>query len=411
MAAPAQQDDSSKSTPALVAPRVALFTGSYNHIADGVSLTLNRLVKHLEEQGAEVLIFAPTISNPPIQHNGTLVPVPSVSAPGRPEYRVSRGFPRHLQDQLKAFKPNLVHVATPDVLGYQAMRWAYRNDVPLVSSYHTHFASYLKYYGLSILEGTLWRYLRWFYRKCQQIYVPTPSMKAVLEANGITKGLLLWPRGVKTERFQPAKRSLEWRRDLGIEDDEVVVTFVSRLVWEKSLDVYADVIEGLEAQGLRHRALIVGDGPAREELAQRLTKALFVGYQKGDDLARAYASSDLFLFPSETETFGNVTLEAMASGLPCVCADATGSNALVRHNQTGFLAPPRESDTFLDYTARLVQHASLRTQMGKAARDRALEYDWTKILGLIPNYYNCVLNPDAGLPDAASFQPTALLQP
>jgi len=262
---------------------------------------------------------------------------------------------------------------------------------------------------LSLLEGTLWRYLRWFYRKCEQIYVPTPSMKAVLEENGIKDGLLLWPRGVKTERFEPQKRSLEWRRGHGIADDEVVVTFVSRLVWEKSLDVYADVIEGLEAQGLRHRALIVGDGPAREELAERLTNALFVGYQKGEDLARAYASSDVFLFPSETETFGNVTLEAMASGLPCVCADATGSNALVRHEQTGFLAPPRDSAAFLDYTTRLVRDASLRAQMGQAARDRALEYDWSKILGLIPSYYSCVLNPNAGLPDAASFQPTALL--
>lgn len=411
MAVQATEDALSSLSESLVSPRVALFTGSYNHIADGVALTLNRLVAHLESQGAEVLVFGPTIPDPPIQHNGTLVPVPSWSAPGRPEYRLSRGFPKALQERLRAFKPNLVHVATPDILGYKALRWARRNNVPLVSSYHTHFTSYLKYYNLSFLESTVWRYLRWFYRQCEQIYVPTPSMKAVLEAHDIHDGLLLWPRGVETERFHPDKRSLDWRRSLGIADDDVVVTFVSRLVWEKSLDVYADVVDGLTAQGIKLRALIVGDGPARDELEQRLSDAIFVGYQKGEDLARAYASSDVFLFPSETETFGNVTLEAMASGLPCVCADATGSNALVRHDETGFLAPPRTSHMFISYTSRLVQDAALRQSMGIAARQRALEYDWSNILDLIPRYYRDVLNPDANLPEAASFQPRNLLAP
>jgi glycosyltransferase involved in cell wall biosynthesis len=374
--------------------RVALFTGAYNHIADGVSLTLNRLVAHLEEQGAAVRVFAPTVDDPAVDHAGTLVPVRSMPAPGRPEYRITMGLSRSDRQRLRAFRPNLFHVATPDLLGRSARKLARRWGVPLVASYHTHFSSYLKYYGLGLLEGALWAYLRRFYRPCRHVYVPSPSMAEVLRHRGIAGGLRLWQRGVDTTRFHPDRRSLDWRRAQGIADDEVIVTFVSRLVREKGLDVFADVINGLRARGLPHRCLVVGDGPSRADVQAHLPEeAIFTGYLKGDALARAYASSDVFLFPSDTETFGNVTLEAMASGLPTVCADATGSSTLVDDGRTGLLAPSGNASAFLDATARLVTRTHRRRRMGQAARRRARRYDWHAILSRMAGYYDEVLAP------------------
>lgn len=367
--------------------RIALFTGAYNHIADGVSLTLNRLVDYLGHKGAEVRVYAPTVERPALQHAGTLVPVRSIQAPGRPDYRVSLGLSGDAQRDLTGFRPDLFHIATPDFLGLSALRAARSSGTMVVASYHTHFASYLDYYRLGALEGATWAYLRWFYNACRHVYVPTPSMLQVLVQQGITSDLKLWPRGVESDLFNPNKRSLEWRRSQGFADGDVVVTFVSRLVAEKGLRVVVEVAKGLEARGLRHWILIVGDGPERASLGASLPHAVFAGHLKGKDLARAYASSDVFLFPSETETFGNVTLEALASGLPAVVADATGSNALVTDSVTGFLAPPRDSAAFLDRTSRLVENEALRSAMGTAARSSAEKYEWSRILELIVSYY------------------------
>jgi glycosyltransferase involved in cell wall biosynthesis len=367
--------------------RVALFTGNYNHIADGVSLTLNRAVAYLERHGVAVRVFAPTIARPPLRHAGTLVPVPSIPAPGRPEYRVSLGLPRAARASLRDFAPTLLHVATPDVLGVQARGIALARGVPLVGTYHTHFASYLRYYRLGRLEGAVWRYLRWFYAPFAHVYVPTPSMTVVLREHGMSHNLRLWPRGVDTALFHPARRSLDWRRAIGIADEAVAVAFISRLVAEKGVDVYAAVLARLQACGLPVRGLVVGDGPARAAMQARLPGAVFAGHLEGEALARAYASADVFLFPSDTETFGNVTLEAMASGLPAVCAAATGSDALVSPGETGFLAPPRDAGAFLAHAERLVADPALRRRLGAAARARALAYDWEAVLARLLAYY------------------------
>jgi glycosyltransferase involved in cell wall biosynthesis len=256
-----------------------------------------------------------------------------------------------------------------------------------VASYHTHFASYLDYYRLGALEGATWSYLKWFYNQCRHVYVPTPSMLQVLVGQGITTDLRLWPRGVEADLFNPSRRSLEWRRAQGFADGDVVVAFVSRLVTEKGLNVVTDVARRLASRGIAHKILIVGDGPERSSLEASLPNAVFAGHLVREALATAYASSDVFLFPSETETFGNVTLEAMASGLPAVVADATGSNALVEDDITGFLAPPRDSHAFLDRVARLIEHAELRSKMGSAARTAAERYEWSRVLGQIGSYY------------------------
>lgn len=373
--------------------RVALFTGAYNHIEDGVSLTLNRLVAYLEKKGVAVRVFAPTISDPPISHQGTLIPIASVPMPGRKEYRIAYGLTRRARRELQELRPTIVHIATPDFLGRAALLYARAHGIDAVSSYHTHFSSYMKYYDLDFVNKYMWRYLKWFYGNCRQVYVPSPSIAEVLRSHEITEGLLYWPRGVDRERFHPRRRSMEWRRRHGIRDEDVVVSFVSRLVAEKGLDVVEEVGKRLRSCACGHRMLIVGDGPARSNLERQLPEAIFTGHLGGSELATAYASSDVFLFPSETETFGNVTLEAMASGVPAVCADATGSNALVEHGETGYLARPNDAADFEEHVRLLIEDASLRGRMSLASRERSTEYEWDSVLERMYRYYQMLSAP------------------
>lgn len=374
--------------------KVALFTGNYNHIRDGVSLTLNRWVEYLLNSGVEVLVFGPTIENPDLNHVGTLISVPSIKIPGRPEYRITIGFPSLEKNRLEEFKPDIIHIATPDILGFKALRWAKDHNLPLVSSYHTHFTSYLKYYKLHFAEPLGWKYLRWFYSHCKQIYVPTPSMVAELKAHDIGTGndsLRIWARGVDTDLFNPDKRSLEWRKEKGFKDDEVVITFVSRLVLEKNLKIYANVVRKLENNNKNVRSLVVGDGPAKKDMMNMLPKSVFTGFLKGEELAVAYASSDIFFFPSDTETFGNVTLEGMASGLPCLVADAPGSKSLVDHGVNGYMAAVENEKAFYEYAKQLVENDQLREEMSKQSYIKSGDFTWEKINGgLLQNYYELV---------------------
>lgn len=374
--------------------RIALFTGNYNHIQDGVSLTLNRLVEFLLDRNIPVRIFGPTDDDPDIDHVGDFTPVPSIPLPGRSEYRVTVAFPEKIRNKLDDFDPTLVHLATPDLLGFRAMRYAQTSDIQIVSSYHTHFTSYLKYYNLQMLEMLGWKYLVWFYSQCKHIYVPTKSMAEELTRHGITDGIRIWARGVDINLFSPDKRDMEWRRKRGIEDHEGVVTFVSRLVWEKDLQTYVDSVKKLIAGSTSVQPLIVGEGPARRELENMLPEAHFTGFLTGQELARAYASSDVFLFPSDTETFGNVTLEAMASGVPVVVADATGSKSLVEPGVNGYLATPRKPEEFAGKVGQILNNRQQHDSMSKAARQKALAFDWEKVNEeLLQNYYEALKSP------------------
>ena len=366
--------------------RIALFTGNYNHIEDGVSRTLGRLVGYLGEQGHEVLVLGPTIDDP-LDQPGAFLAVPSVAAPGRPEYRVSTRFPAETRRTVERFAPHVVHIATPDVLGHRALSWARGLGIPVVSTYHTHFASYLDYYRLGLAENALWAALRRFYNRCDEVYAPTPTMRDALVAQGIKSTIRVWPRGIELDRFRPQARSEAWRVSHGLLPDDVVVSFVSRLVKEKGLDVFVDVVHRLQTEGLSVRALVVGEGPEREALEDRLPNGVFTGHLGGAEIATAYASSDVFLFPSETETFGNVTLEAMASGLAVVVADAAGSASLVSHGKTGLLCSPRDPGAFTAAVRRFATDSDLRAMLGAAAREDALTYDWSEVLGQIERYY------------------------
>jgi phosphatidylinositol alpha 1,6-mannosyltransferase len=375
--------------------RVALFTGNYNYIKDGVALTLNRLVRYLESRNIPVLIFAPVGPAPAFESAGELVPVPSIPIPFRPEYRISLGLPRSAREKLAAFKPTLFHIAVPDILGYRALKLADEWKVPVVASYHTRYDTYLKSYGLTFLEDIGKKYLRWFYSKCRQVYPPSESMAAILKDEGLAQNIRIWSRGVDSTLFDPARRSMDWRRSHGINDDEVVVAYVGRLVKEKNTALLARVFTTLNNRGVPFRGLIVGNGPEEAAMKAALPDAVFAGFLHGETLATAYASSDIFFFPSESETFGNVTLEAMASGLPSVCADASGSRSLVIEGETGFLAPAASEAALVDHLAKLIADESLRSRMAQAARARALEFNWERSLSELCSNYAEVLNSPA----------------
>ncbi len=375
--------------PLRVAPlRVALVTSSYNFIADGVALTLNRLVGYLLSQGVEVLVFAPVAPEPAFAHQGEISAVPSLPLPGRPEYRMAFGLGGAAKRAMLDFAPDIIHIAVPDLLGRAALAFARRHGIPAVASYHTRYETYLKHYWyLAPLEGLLTGILRRFYGRCREVYVPSDSTREALLADGLADNFKPWPRGIDAARFSPARRSAAWRAAHGIGADELVVLHVSRLVREKRLDT---LTAALKALAVPHRVVIVGDGPDRGYAEQELPRAIFTGFLGGDALAAAYASSDLFIFPSDSESFGNVTLEAMASGLPCVCADATGSRSLVVDGETGFLAGASDPAAFTAHLTRLARDPGLRIRMGEAGRARALTFSWEETLARMLGYYRAL---------------------
>ena len=373
--------------------RVALFSGNYNYVMDGPVRALNMLVAHLEARGHEVLVFAPTTDAPAFEHSGTLVSVPSVALPGkRSEYRLGLGLHGALRRQLDAFAPNLVHIAAPDYTGFMALKYAEKNAITPVASFHTRFDTYPRYYGAAWLEKHVTAYMRNFYGRCEHVYAPSHSMADELRADGFGSDIRLWTRGVDGGLFNPAKRDMAWRRSIGFADDDVVIVFVGRVVLEKGIDVFADAVLRAGEQNPKVRALVVGEGPERKRFEEKLPSGVFVGYQQGEGLARAYASADVFFNPSITETFGNVTLEAMSCGLPSVCASASGSLSLVEDGATGFLSPP--ADGAAGYAAKLLDlaaDAGRRQAFGAAARARAEDFSWPAILDdLIENYRQAI---------------------
>jgi glycosyltransferase involved in cell wall biosynthesis len=377
--------------------RLALITSSYNYIADGVALTLNRLVAHLQHQGARVLVAAPVGRSAAVDHVGELAPAPSAPIPFRSEYRLALGLTPALRRRLEAFDPTVVHVATPDLLGHQALTFARARGIPVVASYHTRYEAYLKDYGLAFLEDAVGKWIRRFYAACDEVYVPSASMAGHLREAGFADNVRLWPRGVDTDRFHPHKRDHRWREALGAGAATPMIVYVGRLVREKRLDTLIGALSRLARSGAPHRAVIVGDGPDRAALERALPGAAFTGFLTGETLATAYASADIFLFPSDTESFGNVTLEAMASGLPAVVADATGSRCLVDHGLTGFLAAPGDGAAFAAALARLAADSALRARMGAAARQSSLAFSWDRTMAAILQRYQALAGHDRAL--------------
>ena len=359
--------------------RVALFTGNYNYVRDGANQALNRLVGYLLGQGAAVRIYSPRVEKPAFPSFGKVIGVPAIPLPGRAEYRLPLFIPPRVRRDIKRFEPNILHVASPELLGLRAVSYARRRGLPVVASVHTRFETYPRYYGLAFMEPVLEAYLRRFYRRCDAIFAPSESMAQLLRDQRMSYDVGIWSRGVDREIFTPARRSLEWRRGLGIGDGEIAIGFVGRLVMEKGLDVFSDAIDQLAARGIPHRVLVIGEGPAREWFQRRLPQAVFAGFQKGEDLGRAVASADMLFNPSVTETFGNVTLEAMACGLPVVAARATGSESLVADGVTGRLVAPGGTRAFADALQHYCEDHDARASAGAAGLAASERYGWDQV--------------------------------
>ena len=371
--------------------RIALFSGNYNYVRDGANQALNRLVGYLLRQGAKVRVYSPTTDTPAFEPTGELVAVPSMPVPRRPEYRIPLSLPARIRADLESFAPNVIHISSPDITAHRAVSWARARRIPAVASVHTRFETYLIYYRLQWFEPLVRAAMRRLYRRCDAILAPAESMAAVLRAQRMNRDISIWTRGVDREQFDPRRRDMDWRRDLGIADDELAVVFLGRIVMEKGLDVFADTIDALTARGVRHRVVVIGDGPARPWFEQRLPGAIFVGHQIGNELARALASTDVFLNPSITEAFGNVTLEAMACALPVVAAAATGTTSIVRNGDTGVLVEPGDSDAFADALEAYAKDPELRRRHGEAGLDYAVTMDWDHINSAVLGVYKRVI--------------------
>lgn len=386
--------------------RIALFSGNYNYVRDGANQALNRLVAYLLRQGAAVRIYSPTIDTPAFEPVGDLVSSPSISIPGRSEYRIPYGLPQRLRKDIAAFGPNLIHVASPDPLGHRAVSYARRHKLATVASVHTRFETYPRYYGLAFLEPVIEAILRRFYRRCDAIVAPSDSMAQLLRDQRMSYDVGIWTRGIDQEIFNPGRRDLAWRRSLGIEDDVPVIGFTGRLVMEKGLDVFSDAIGQLESRQVRHKVLVVGDGPARNWFENRLPEGVFVGFQTGADLGRAVASMDMLFNPSVTETFGNVTLEAMACALPTVAARATGSECLVSDGVTGRLIRPGAIGQFADALAYYCADVDERRKAGQAGQREADRYGWDQVnQTLVDTYLRVIRQRQRGAMASASPVP------
>jgi len=381
------------SRPAL---RVALFSGNYNCVCDGANKALNQLVRHLlEVEGAEVRIYSPTIDHPAFEPVGTIVPVPSVPIPGRREYRLALGLPREVAEDVRRFAPDILHLSAPDILGRQALDFARSLGIPVVTSLHTRFETYLDYYGLRWLQRPVERWLHNFYARSDRILVPTRAILEDMRAKGLGDRASIWGRGIDPAIFTQAHRDASWRRGHGYSDDEMIPLFFGRLVLEKGLKPFAETITLLRDKGHRLRPLIIGDGPARGWLAERLPNVVFTGHLKGKELGRAVASADILINPSLTEAFGNVTLEAMASGLAVICPDVGSTRELIASERTGLLIRMPEPHAYALGFERLFQDRQLCSRIRNAAAWEAHKHSWDRENARVVAAYREVLREPA----------------
>jgi glycosyltransferase involved in cell wall biosynthesis len=367
--------------------RVALFSGNYNYVRDGANQALNRLVDYLLRQGVKVRVYSPTVENPAFPATGDLVDLPAIPVPGRTEYRMPMSLPKRVRRDLAEFNPNVVHISSPDFVGHRAVTWARRHRVAAVASVHTRFDTYLAYYHLQILEPLARNIMRRLYHRCEVVLAPAESTAEILRAQRMNRYITIWGRGVDREQFNPERRDMDWRRSQGIADDEMVIAFLGRIVMEKGLDVFADAIHAFAPLGLKHQVLVIGEGPARPWFEQQLPHAIFTGQLTGDELATAFASSDVFLNPSVTEAFGNVTLEAMACGLPVIAAESTGATNLVHPGVTGMLADGADPEEFADELAAYARDPELRRRHGEGGLAVAKTRDWDTINSAVVRAY------------------------
>jgi phosphatidylinositol alpha 1,6-mannosyltransferase len=367
--------------------RIAFFSGNYNMTVDGANRAQHRLVEYLQRQGAAVRVYSPTVPNPAVAANAEIFSVPSVAIPGRSEYRIPMSLSSAARDDLTKFGPNVVHISSPDRVARQARKWAHQRNLPVLCCVHTRFETYFRYYNMSFAEPLVEAWLRKLYRKCDALVAPSESFAQVLREQRMNYDIDIWSRGVDRNVFHPGRRDLEWRRAQGVDESVPVIGFLGRLVMEKGLDVFSDAIDQLKRRGVPHRVMVIGEGPAKGWFETRLPGAAFVGFQGGADLGRAVASMDMLFNPSVTETFGNVTLEAMGCGLPVIAAIATGSQSLVEDKVSGRLIAPGAIGQYADALEAYCTDPALRAAHGKAGEERSLTFSWDAINQTVADTY------------------------
>ncbi|WP_147430051.1 glycosyltransferase family 4 protein [Frondihabitans australicus] len=365
--------------------RIAFVTETWTPSVNGVVTRLAMTIECLLADGHEVLVVAPEIrgaAEVPLPDGLSVMRVPSFSIPfiyggepwGFPLPRVTRA--------IAAFEPEIVHLVTPAMLGLAGLRAARRLDLPLVASFHTDLAAYARFYRLGFLSGFVWWWMRRIHRRASITLVTSAHAAALVTAHGF-RHVVAWRRGVDVERFDPRRRHRETRAG-----DRPVALSVGRLAWEKGLHRLHD----LAASGLVD-LVVVGDGPDRDRLAAVFegTPTTFLGTLTGEDLWRAYADADLFVFSSTTETLGLVLLEALASGLPIVAAESPASVELLGGREVARLFPAEEPAAAVE-AARLLLESGRETDLASAARGLALDWDWpTATRGLVDSYRRVLL--------------------
>jgi glycosyltransferase involved in cell wall biosynthesis len=363
--------------------RIAIVTENFLPKLDGVTRTLARLLEHLQASGHQALLLGPDCGMDTYA-GAAVVGTAGLPLPFYPELKFNFFRPLFLR-RLNEFQPDIVHIVDPVVLGATGLAVARLLNKPIVSSYHTNLAAYCGHLGMPFLTKPTWSYTRFLHNQCALTFCPSPSTAAALQSHGFER-LRIWPRGIDTSLFRPACRSQELRASwlAGRSDPErkTVLLYVGRVSWEKNLRLLIQAYRAMDHE--RCHLVIVGDGPAHAEVEQELADVpvTFTGYLSGEALAVAYASADLFAFPSYTETFGQVVLEAMASALPVVGLLAEGVCDLVVHEQTGLLldtqslSEEEQAIAYRDQLTRLIEDEPLRLHMGQAALLEAERHSW-----------------------------------
>jgi glycosyltransferase involved in cell wall biosynthesis len=369
--------------------RIALYTGTFFKNKDGVARTVYRLVESLIAEGHEVEVWTPEVSEETIE--GIPIHVfPSLPIPLYPAYRFALPWFGFLKD-LDRFDPDLIHNSTPDLMGTIITMYAKVKGIPVVACYHTDLPSYLNYYHISALKYPLLLFLRLYYNAAVGTLAPTRRIMDRLAAHGI-KRVRIWSRGIDRDRFNPKFRSEALRESWGAKD-KTVVLFSGRFVWYKDIQVLIDVYKMVKAGPLKDHIVFVlqGHGPEEPVLRKEMPDAVFSGYLSGKDLSEGYASGDIFLFPSRTETFGNVVQEAIASGLPAIVSDAGGCCEIVMDSGSGLVSKGGDPASFHNNLIELVEDEDLRESMRRKGLSYAEERTWKRINDDLIGYYASVV--------------------
>lgn len=379
--------------------RVAIITENFLPKLDGVTRTLARLLEHLQSSGHQALLLGPE-SGMDEYAGAEIIGTAGLPLPFYPELKFNFFRPLFLR-RLYEFQPDIIHIVDPVVFGPTGLAAARLLNKPIVSSYHTNLAAYCEHFGFALLTKPMWLYNRFVHNQCALTFCPSPSTAAMLHGQGF-EHLRIWSRGIDTTLFRPERRSNDlrasWLQERDKPERKAILLYVGRVSWEKNLRLLMQAYREMDHSTCH--LVIVGDGPAHAEMQQELIDlpVTFTGYLRGQELATAYASADLFAFPSYTETFGQVVLEAMASGLPVVGLQAEGVRDLVEEGQTGLLLhaePLNEEERAASYRellVRLIQNEQIRAHMGQNARAIASQRTWYDAMECVIQGYNGVLN-------------------